>query len=178
MWTDSRFVEYTGAQKENQTNNSCIFQPLNGNICEITTVFIIIIKASAAFSHYFCCSCYLFQQHTSKTRVWKISNLFQQDNSMVTDDETLLYLLIWLLWSLSCELSVHCVYSELPLASIIIWPRWRAVSCPYAAASTVIVSLRRGFGFWCFADVLCSCLLLLLIELRCSVYIPVLLMHR
>lgn len=88
---------------------------------------------------------------------------------MVTDDETLLYLLIWLLWSFSCELSVHCVYSEMPLASIIIWPRWRAVSCPYAAASTVIVSQRRGFGFWCFADVLCSCLLLLLIELQ-SVY--------
>lgn len=88
---------------------------------------------------------------------------------MVTDDETLLYLLIWLLWSFSCELRVHCVYSEMPLASIIIWPRWRAVSCPYAAASTVIVSQRRGFGFWGFADVLCSCLLLLLIELQ-SVY--------
>lgn len=97
------------------------------------------------------------------------SSLFQQDNLMVTDDETLLYLLIWLLWSFSCELSVHCVYSEMPLASIIIWPCWSALSCPYAAASTVIVSQRRGFGFWCFADVLCLCLLLLLIELQ-SVY--------
>lgn len=60
----------------------------------------------------------------------------------------MVYLLIWLRQSLSGELGMHSLlYSERLLASIIIWPRWRALAHPYASVSVVTVSQRRVFGF-------------------------------
>ncbi len=70
-----------------------------------------------------------------------------RDNLVVNDNEIMVYLLIWLRWSLSGGLGMHrLLQSERLLASIIIWPRWKAVAHPYAAAPMVTVSQRRGFG--------------------------------
>lgn len=60
----------------------------------------------------------------------------------------MVYLLIWLPQSLSGELGMHrLLHSEQLLASIIIWPRWKALAHPYAGVSMVTVSQRTGFGF-------------------------------
>ncbi len=67
---------------------------------------------------------------------------------IVNDNEIMVYLLIWLRQSLSGELGMHrLLCCERMLASIIIWPCWKALAHPYAGVSMVTVSQRRGFGF-------------------------------
>lgn len=71
----------------------------------------------------------------------------------------MVHLLIWLRQRLSGELGMHrLLCSERLLASIIIWPHWKALAHPYASVSMVTVSQRRGFG----SLLLCRCSLLVL----------------
>lgn len=135
-------------------------------------VFIIIIEASVTHRHLcFCCPYFRSEQQLQAKQELKKkkSTWFQQDNLMFGNNEILVLFAHLVVVELLLWIDLLSVYSELLRASIIIWPCWRAVSCPYAAVSMVVVSQRRGFGFWCFADVLCSCLLLLLIEFHCRV---------
>lgn len=67
---------------------------------------------------------------------------------IVNVNEIMVYLAIWLRQSLSGELGMHrLLCSERLLASITIWPRWKALARPYASVSMVTVSQWRGFGF-------------------------------
>lgn len=85
----------------------CIFLAFKSSICAMTEVFIIIIKASMAHGHLFCRPYFLSrQQKRAKHELKKQAHgfkWFQQDNLMVSNNEILVYLLIWLLWSFSCE---------------------------------------------------------------------------
>lgn len=131
---------------------------------------------NVTYHHYYCSFPFQWpiQQHrnllTTVCASW--SKLAEQNNLIVNDNEIMVYLLIWLRQSLSGELGMHrLLCSKRLLASIIIWPRWKALAHPYAGVSMVTVSQRRGFGFLFSADVLCLCLLLLLIVLHYLVYV-------
>lgn len=62
--------------------------------------------------------------------------------------------------------------SERLLASIIIWPCWKALAHPYARVSMVTVPAEQDLAFWWFADVPGLCSLLPLIALHCGSMCP------